>query len=816
VGEPILRLLKEHFHVEDIAGPYRYVRPIMQQAGVPAKLDRRFAQFVVRLLRLYGHGFSDTDYKACCIEFEGQLSTGEKFLNSSKGRQYCRDIVRIVRNVEEGILTPQQVNSLSFRLRTKVRAVLQTLGDSPQTTARVASFPPPRLILDRDNLRLVVEFSPEGLSGAYQWSDSAKIRAARYVLKEGDFIGKLRGNIIQPHGKTETWEVEPWRPSPTTWAAFRESDGSLLETSGVLQPGRYILALPYPHAVPDEHVIEECGELYLPGREDVLVRIFDCELPSCFSLDALNLSVSGVASVSAPVLRFGETLKPLLHTASVFVRELPEIIIEGWTPEFANSYMLVWDSGARRGVVPESLYSGKGIFRLPVEAPSQGRIHIEPKGRTPRGFAETALDYVLLPDAKIDWPTGLHERTARVPIRIQPAGKFAVEWQQRSVEHVGASAWEVPPRLDFVNGQVNYAGAVSFHIAGPVYRFDIRGEAITDGVLWDEGLKRRSRLYLSLSAAECGGSIELGLISPKGFAKMIELGPIPRSRSLVVSTDDVRDAFDHRGLPAGRIAVRVGGQRVVPSDIVFLHERLILECLFEGDDCEFSNWCGQMPDDLQHAVRNVRGMCAGPVPPFAILSAVPPALRQTLLFYDLCGRVIDYGLRVGATEELDDIHLKESLAWYAEAREFTDNGTSFNPRKAAQLLTLRPRKRSGALIAPAFCKAPRKAARTPTDHWRESLARVLRTLRRLKSPVDYKCMVRGWSDSCRDERWSSAVGSVLARTPGGELLTRAAEDYRFGLEELGRGDTEKANGYLSSACVSVRDVMAQVREGLVV
>lgn len=665
----------------------------------------------------------------------------------------------------------------------------------------------PDFALDRETLRLVIEFSPKGLDGAYRWSDGTRIRTARYVLKEVDIIGTLRVKTIQPHGATEEWPIEPWRPSPNSWAAFRYTDGSLLQRSGVLPPGRYLLALPHPHGIPD--AIEECGELYLPGCEDIPVRVFDCELPSGFSLDALNLSVSGVARARAPVLRFGETPQPLPHTANVFVRELPEIMIENWTPGFAGSYMLVWDSGARRGVVPESLYSGGGIFRLPVEAPSQGRIHIEPKGRTPRGFAETALDYVVLPDAKINWPGGLYEKSARVPISFEPAGKFTVEWQQSSVERVGGSTWEVPPRLDFVNGQATYAGAASFHIAGPVYRLEVRGESVAGQVLWNESLKRRSLLHLSLSAAECGGGVELGLFGPKGFTKVIDLGPVPRGRLLTISTDDVRDAFDHRGLPAGRVALRTPSAHVVRSDVVFLHERLILENLFEVDDDEFDGWCGLLPDDLQPAIRGVRGMRAGRVAPFAVPPGVPQALRQCLSFYEVCGWVIDARSSVEAVEGIADSALNKSLAWYAQACEFTETGTPSNPREAAQLLRCRPRKSA------AFRKAARKAPKAPTDRWRGSLAQVCSALRRLKSPGDYKRMVRDWSARCRDERWHGAVSSLLARAPGGDLLTRAAEDYRLGLEELDRRNTEKANGYLSSACVNVRKVVAQAGEGLV-
>ena len=54
VGEPVLRLLREYFHAEDTGTAFRFVSPIMQQAGVPAKLDRRFAQFLARLLQPTG------------------------------------------------------------------------------------------------------------------------------------------------------------------------------------------------------------------------------------------------------------------------------------------------------------------------------------------------------------------------------------------------------------------------------------------------------------------------------------------------------------------------------------------------------------------------------------------------------------------------------------------------------------------------------------------------------------------------------------------------------------------------------------------
>ena len=64
IGFPTLQTLVEHFDAEDIPGrPYRYVRPIMQQAGVPFSTINQFVNFFLQLAQQYGVPFSFQDYK---------------------------------------------------------------------------------------------------------------------------------------------------------------------------------------------------------------------------------------------------------------------------------------------------------------------------------------------------------------------------------------------------------------------------------------------------------------------------------------------------------------------------------------------------------------------------------------------------------------------------------------------------------------------------------------------------------------------------------------------------------------------------------
>src|SRR5262249_32357304 len=149
---------------------------------------------------------------------------------------------------------------------------------------------------------------------------------------------------------------------------------------------------------------EEIGELYLPGWQGSAIRIVDCELPPGLHLPKIGLAVDD-RSAAFPSLSFGQAPSSWLNAHHVFSGPLPGISIANWSADFAQKFMLIIDDGSGERFCDESLFRHTGNFHCHVTAPSQGRISIEPRGRTPRGFARSELSFALLPgDARLEWP----------------------------------------------------------------------------------------------------------------------------------------------------------------------------------------------------------------------------------------------------------------------------------------------------------------------------------------------------------------------------------------------------------------------------
>jgi hypothetical protein len=811
IGGPILRLLGRHFYVEDLPGPFRYVRPIMLQAGVPDRLRKAFAAFFVELVRTYGLTFSEGDYREGCDKITVQSGWLKSFLRTN-GWEYCRDVARIISNLEKGIFTESHISTLILRFRSTVQIIRMVMARLPPVATGPDKLPIPKLVLDRNNLRLALEFSEKGLDGRYQNSDGSKIRARRYMLREHDFVGSLSGKITYPDGKTETWKILPWRPGERSWAVFRNIDGSLEFSSSdsnirKTRAGRHLIALPEAESIPEEFVIEDLGELYLPGFHQFAIKIFDCDLPPGFELTSIGFAVSDSVSECFPTLRFASSTSRLPFTTNAFSEELPEVAIDHWSPSFADRYLLIWDDGARQHQVPEHLYRAQDSFRLPVGSPPvQGRVYIEPKGRTPKGFWQSPLDYALLPKTKMAWPTGLNDLAQSPVIELEPGDKFRAEWQQSSVETMESGRWRVPPKMDFVDGQIIYDNSVSFNVAGAVHRFKVQGDIVQAQIVWQDRLKDRSIVSLSLSSAECGRRIDLGVADRQGFVKCIGLGPVPRNSRLEVSTDSIRDAFQTHSCPAGRLAVRVPHGRVVCSDVVFLHDLLIQKRIFEDGDEEFRAWIECVPQELSIILQAVRDMRTNPVKQFSLDgSLIPKQLHTFLSFYEICARIFDWQQGLEDLSNLAEGDLRRALTWYVEVQHYVNKDQHVNPSTAARLLSSRPH--LGRLIA--------KNTNQPNWRWRKSCAEALRELRTRRTFSDYKRMVKEWAGYCRRQRWQAASQCRIGRSPGGEMLTKAAEDYYYALEDRNNHSIEKSNEYFFSSNKDLELARTVAAEGLV-
>ena len=811
IGAPILRLLSRYFYVEDFPGPFRYVRPIMLQAGVPDRLRKAFAAFFVELVQTYGLQFLENDYREGCNRITVQSAWLKSFLRTN-GWEYCLDVARIISNVEKGLFTESHIATLILRFRSTVQIIRMVMARLPTVAATPDSLPIPRLVLDRLCLRLALQFSEKGLDGGYQKLDGSKIRAKQYILKEHDFVGALVGKMVHPNGKTENWKISPWRPSERSWAVFRNSDGSLELTSTdsdnrKVRPGRHLVALPAAELVPDDIVIEDLGSFYLPGLHQFDIKVYDCDLPAGFELTSIGFVVGDTIFESIPTLRFGSSVPSLPFTSNAFVEELPEIMVENWSSSFADQYLLIQDDGSKRRRVPEDLYRTQHTFRLTVgPPPTQGRIYVEPKGRTPKGFWQSSLEYVLLPKTRLVWPVGLNDSDPSLVIALEPGDEFQAEWQEGSIERIGSGRWLIPPKLDFVAGQLSFQNSVSFSVAGAVYRLMIRGEIVQGQIVWKDRLKKRSTVSISLSSAEFGRRIDFGISDRQGFVKCIDLGPVPRNSQLEVSTDSIRDAFETRSSVAGHLAVRVANDRVVCSDIVFLNDQLIQKQLFENDEDDFRAWIEYVSHDLRVVLSAVREMRSNPVEEFSIADLViPRELRDFLRFYENLARILDWHQGLDHLSNLPDGDLRHALNWYVSARSFVEEGKHVNPSMAARLLRSRPE--LGFVIS--------KNRKTPNWRWRNNYAQVLRGLRHRKSFGDYRRMVLEWAAHCRRQHWRAASQCRIGRSQGGKLLTDAAQAYYYALENRDDHRIGKSNEYFFSSNKDLELACHAETEGLV-
>lgn len=790
VGAPILRLLIKYFNEENSYGPYRYVRPIMRHAGIPARAINQFAGFFSRLVNDYGWGFSESEYKTSLEKQSFQSQTLRDFLKSLLGWQFCRDIARILRNRKIGIFSEQALALPGFRAR-----ILDVLWEKLNASAirnRSDSVPRPRLLLDLNELRLAIEFAERGLNVPYRWADGRTVLSSPYLLKDQDCRETISGSIRQPSGLIEHWEIKPWNPEENPWAVFN-ANGVFLQSSGSLRPGRYLLALPKRCVVP-QPVILEYGDLNIP-RTTTPYHVIECELPSGFSIAEINLHVRPNADHIGPSLRFATGESFSRYTHNVFVGKLPVLEVVNWDPDFASRYVIIVRSANQTHAIPESYYQNKGLIRLDVPAPSQGMICLEPKGRTPAGFMGSELSYTLLPHGRLSWPEGLHQPDEEVTITFDPAELFDAKWDQEKVTWIAPGRWNVPPYLDFAEGCVTYDGNITFSISGSISRIRIESPSIKERLLWHSDLEQRADLRMILSAAECGKRIDLGIVADGSFSLVAKPPPVPRSSELIISTDDIRDGLDTQDVVAGVIAARLPDSRIVCSEVTYLNEQQIIKHLCDPAEDD-GDWINLLPDGLKEYIRAVGQLPFGPQKSLVMPAlALPQVLKDMLLEYEVCNRVLDFDGGDDALVDLNPCALRDILEWYVETRIFLASGRTL-PHMARTLLMQSPQDFSPLRIQRWRCIC---------SHAESRLAEI----------ASFLTSIKEWNGYCRKELWEKAKHSAIGRMPGGGMLTDAASYYYQALERRSARREDEAFNWFLGAKEKLDSVKQEAPEGLI-
>jgi hypothetical protein len=774
VGKPVVKLLEKYFHEHPTEGPYRYVTPILRQAGVPARSVDRFSSFFLQLIQQLGWQFSQLQYSEF-IEEAVLPHALKEFLSTETGWRFCLDLARVLSYRQLGLVTQQTLGNLpGFRGR-----ILERLWQAIQTVpAHNRRIPRPRLILDVGMRRLALQFAEEWLDGSYFWADGGRIRKSQYYLDERDFRRALSVTIRQPDGSIDNCPIELWWPEKRKWADFHPN--GTYQNAERLAPGRHLLALPDCVELSDEvRVYEDIGELYLPGWHGSAIRIVDCELPPGLHLPEIGLSVND-RSAAFPWLSFDQTPSPWPNAHHVFSGQLPQILVNNWSADFAQKFLITIEDGSGKKFCDELLFRSTGNFRCQITPPSQGQIRIEPPGRTPSGFERSELSFVLLPcNAHLEWPERLLQMDDDAIIMAHPPEQLRVQWSQEEIEQIATGRWRVPPNLNFVVGQVTYQNKVSFPIAGHIYRVALDGPAIKENVLWSSQLRQRADLQIKLSPAEAGRRIEFGALCRENLVNAASLGPVSRLGSIDLNTDNICDALENPPQPVSVLAVRLPSGQILSTGTVYIAEQRLLERLRGEQNPDKQEWEHNLPESLRYNLRLIQNLRTGPLNNLAFSgSYMPESLRNFFREIELCWRVFDKVEKpLGENQNPD---LRALLAWFNEARRLLSAATPPSPDLAREILGRRPDEISLLHIS----------------RWREAYKHVERQLAGIR---DWISEVRHWSLLCRRNQWQQAQEGIIGQLPGGKTLTVGAKDYQTALVWKSNGQLNGFQGWIVGA-----------------
>ncbi|MGD9588735.1 MAG: hypothetical protein AB7Q37_03355 [Pyrinomonadaceae bacterium] len=604
IGSPVLNLLKHHFGAADVPGPNKYVRPILQQAGVSENTRPQFVTFFCQLINRLGFPFSQRDYRDFQTRHGVNSAVLQSFLDTDAGWRFCLEVARILRNIRLRLVGGDEAVELAPRFKDTLRVIQNRLRDIEPKKLSGSKIPFPRFTLDKQSNRLVALFSEKGFVGAgtaYRLADGTRIYQTAYPISKDDFEeGTLTGTVRQENS-TDSWELSLWRPETDAWAAFDVSSGGFVQSEGMLQPGEYLMVLPEGYVLPNTR--EDCG--YLDFPDENLYRVYHSVLERGYSHPELDIKVKEEGA-EIPFLRFAAPPYPLQFTDNIFVGQLPKIEVVNWTAENASNYFIAIDDGKRKSRISANQITHQDRLNLALDSPVKAELSIEAVGKKSETSAAIPLSFTVLPkEFSIHWNDELYDNDAEPTLSFSPSNEVSMLWNDECLIFESPTQWRAVPRVSYLEMRVQYGNYVVFPLSIPVYRFLLHSDAIQDGLLWQSALERQANLTFSVSKNERRQNIEVGLLIGEAYFKVCDSKPVPDSLELVVTSDSIRDAFDDSRKITGTVAIKTRRGKTLGSSVRYINEKLIIEHAFDEED-EFQSWSAFLPDSLRRSISSVR------------------------------------------------------------------------------------------------------------------------------------------------------------------------------------------------------------------
>jgi hypothetical protein len=550
-GWEILHFLSEHFNEEDRPGAFRYVRPILNHAGISYRALPAFAKFVDKLFSSCGPSFTVDEYERCSASVSSSFA--RRFLVEGPGLEFTRDVIRILERYKYGAVPTESLDHLPGYRPGFWRELLEHMPPSQgSATAPAKRFADPAEYLDLDNSRLVWRFDGQGVaSRAYRMNGTVVNFTTENIRSPRVF-----GGTVQPDGTYTSWELNAWGPGAGDIGLFRASDGRFVTAGGdqggeftTVTPGRYYAVAPSHITFPVDNVVEEGSWLEDDSDADPH-RTWCINLEPGSELKHLGIRATGSA---VPSLSFTATDATPFSLTAVFSRVLPAVRVKGWSEAASRNYTVLLDVGS--GPTCQDSAISEGMLCVKVPVPSQGRLWIEPRGRSRHpSLSLSNLSFTVLP-SPLRWviPTEPYGMSDEVPIVLESEAAATVDWKS-PVQQVMPGRWKLQPGFRVAEGTIRISNLrVPFSIPVPRTAIYAPGVGHNVPVIWIDEEPRHALLAWALP----GEPAALELQDQDGSWKLWDIGVIPSSGRRELTTGAFRDYLLEAQFAAAQLGLRV-------------------------------------------------------------------------------------------------------------------------------------------------------------------------------------------------------------------------------------------------------------------
>jgi len=612
LGPAIERVITDLTGVSARWGPYRYVGPVLEHAGIPRSRIPKFVELLAHLKNqpgweIVGPATRNSVQRAVAAVF-GQSSRYGRFLESDKGIELVGAAGRLLLNHLDGLVTEEQLRSAAgFRegfLEDVIRrfdpAVLDELRQgSKQRLGKIsaARFVRPALRLDTGLNSLVLTFSTQALT-RYRITlrqgrrlprvDYAEMEIGRDIDFGEEYVGQWHD---QTSGQQGDWHIPAWRPRGGDWALFTlDGDWVCHSRLGISpEPGQYLIVF-------DAGLTDKAGEVDRLGRLETGHR----GLKSTYEILGLELVEGQDICGTGTTVRSGEG-QPLPTMSAMGIadwcryagvdavwheRDARSIKLSDWNERATQRLMLLARVGddRQRLRVGQASPNGEAFVDLAcLRGPGVGEIWLEEAGRIRgAGGKGSRLTFAIWPRTEIDSPAGLHEVDEPLTIRVR-CEDSEVRFETNAACADEQGVYVVQPGESRIDGHLVHARAAErLSVTIPVYRsrFHSYGAAHEGAlVLTPYQLQRLHGRYLEQDFTEC--RFELSAL-PNRTVELSIVDLLNRSSSALMSgktgpsgwrrlyVNEFLDALRSAQPTLGRFQIDCDGQRV-QADAWFAH-----------------------------------------------------------------------------------------------------------------------------------------------------------------------------------------------------------------------------------------------------